>query len=193
MVGWGKQKTGRDMSVIHACAQLRALPILLALFLATTACTTTNNTTPARLDPERQQMAFMEAKTLRAQGKRVWCVPYARNLSGIDIRGNAKTWWSKAADKFRKGHEPQVGAVMAFAPSGGMSLGHVAVVSGIVDARNILIDHANWKPNEISLNMAVVDVSEKNDWSAVRVESYEGSLGRVYPINGFIYPNYNQQ
>lgn len=135
----------------------------------------------------------MAAKSLREQGKRVWCVPYARNLSGIEIRGNARTWWAQAGEKFRKGHEPEVGAVMAFSPSGSMSLGHVAVVSGIVDDRQILIDHANWRPNEISLNMAVVDVSEKNDWSAVRVESQKGSLGRVYPIDGFIYPNYLTQ
>ena len=41
--------------------------------------------------------------------------------------------------------------------------------------------------------MAVVDVSEDNDWSAVRVESFKGSLGRVYPIDGFIYPNYSTE
>ena len=192
MAGGDNSYRKRDMGVIHACAQLRALPIILALLLATAACTTTE---PAQntLDPQRQELAFMAAKSLRAQGKRVWCVPFARNLSGIDIRGNARTWWAQAGDRFRQGHEPEVGAVMAFAPSGSMSLGHVAVVSSIVDDRQIRIDHANWRPNEISLNMAVVDVSEDNDWSAVRVESFKGSLGRVYPIDGFIYPNYSTE
>lgn len=38
----------------------------------------------------------------------------------------------------------------------------------------------------MSLDMVVVDVSEKNDWSAVRVMSNPGALGRVYPITGFI-------
>ena len=47
--------------------------------------------------------------------------------------------------------------------------------------------------DEISLNLAGVDVSEDNDWSAVRVESFKGSLGRVYPIDGFIYPNYSTE
>ena len=36
--------------------------------------------------------------------------------------------------------------------------------------------------------MVAVDVSPKNDWSAVRLESNRGSLGSVYPIKGFIYP-----
>merc|ERR1711916_108030 len=113
--GQGNRKTGRDMGVIHACAQRRALPILLALLLATAACTTTERMDGA-LDPERQELAFMAAKSLREQGKRVWCVPYARNLSGIEIRGNARTWWAQAGEKSRKGHEPEVGAVMAFSP-----------------------------------------------------------------------------
>src|SRR5688572_24210456 len=42
------------------------------------------------------------------------CVPYARAQSGIDIRGNALTWWDQAAGRYRRGAEPQVGAVLAF-------------------------------------------------------------------------------
>ncbi|HBB82303.1 MAG TPA: CHAP domain-containing protein, partial [Sulfitobacter sp.] len=45
-----------------------------------------------------------------------------------------------------------------------------------------------WKRNEVSLKMAVIDVSENNDWSAVRLESQPGAFGSTYPINGFIYP-----
>lgn len=180
------------MSVTSAFARVRAMPILLILLLATAACTTANQD-PGGLDPERQQMAFMEAKSLRDQGKRVWCVPYARNLSGIQIRGNAGTWWNQATDKFARGHEPKIGAVMAFSSTGKLPMGHVAVVSGIVNERQVLLDHANWERNKISLNMAAVDVSEKNDWSSVRVESVKGSLGRIYPIDGFIYPDYNKK
>ena len=40
----------------------------------------------------------------------------------------------------------------------------------------------------ISRNVAVVDVSEANNWSAVRVElGRDGTFGSVYPTYGFIY------
>ena len=68
-------------------------------------------------------------------------------------------------------------------------MGHVAVVSEVVSPREIKVDHANWKRNKISLAMTVKDVSPRNDWSDVRLESQAGSFGSVYPINGFIYPN----
>jgi surface antigen len=75
---------------------------------------------------------------------------------------------------------------MAFSANRKLPLGHVAVVSEVVSDREIRIDHANWRPSQISLGMAVIDVSDKNDWSAVRVESQPNSFGRVYPIDGFI-------
>ena len=176
------------MRVTNASTPLRALIIVFALLLTTAACTTKEQT--SGLDPDRQAMAFQAAQKLRAAGQRVWCVPYARNVSGIEIRGNARTWWAQAQDKFGRGHEPQVGAVMAFSGTSKLPLGHVTVVSGVIDSRNIVVHHANWHRNKISQNMAVVDVSDKNDWSAVRVESYEGNFGRVYPVDGFIYPDY---
>ena len=55
------------------------------------------------------------------------CVPFARSESGVEIRGNAKTWWAQAAGEYKRGHEPRKGAVMAFAATRGMPLGHVAV------------------------------------------------------------------
>lgn len=131
--------------------------------------------------------AVATAKSMRARGQRVWCVPFARNASGIDIRGNAKEWWGKAKGIYGRGHEPQVGAVMAFSATRKNPLGHVAVVSDVVSEREIKIDHANWSRNKVSLGMTVVDVSTKGDWSAVRVESTPGAMGRVYPITGFIY------
>jgi hypothetical protein len=42
------------------------------------------------------------------------CVPFARAESGVEIRGNAKTWWSQAAGTYDRGNEPRKGAVMAF-------------------------------------------------------------------------------
>ena len=70
-----------------------------------------------------------------------------------------------------------------------MRLGHVAVVSKVIDSRNVEIDHANWAyPGGISRAINVVDVSAQNDWSAVRVERGQSDeFGAVYPTYGFIY------
>lgn len=72
------------------------------------------------------------------------CVPFARHLSGIDIVGNARTWWHQAEGRYERGSRPEVGSVLTFKPTGAMRLGHVSVVSQIVSAREILVDHANW-------------------------------------------------
>lgn len=173
----------------------RAIALLCAaLMLGACASTTTMSTkgAPAAMasvsDPVLTGKAVAEAKAKRARGERVWCVPFARTASGVEIRGNAGTWWNAAKGEYERGNAPEPGAVMAFSSTRKMPLGHVAVVSEVVSPREILIDHANWSRNKVSLKMAVVDVSDKNDWSAVRVESQPGSLGRVYPVNGFIYP-----
>lgn len=39
------------------------------------------------------------------------CVPYAREVSGIQIYGDAHTWWDQAEGKFKRGKRPKVGAV----------------------------------------------------------------------------------
>lgn len=141
------------------------------------------------LDPGRTALALAEVQQKQDRGLRVWCVPFARTASGIDIRGNAKTWWGKAKGEYARGSDPQIGSVMTFQATRGMPLGHVAVVSDVVSPREILVDHANWHRNEVSLGMAVIDVSKGNDWSAVRLESQLERFGRVYPVNGFIYPH----
>lgn len=118
---------------------------------------------------------------------RIWCVPFARAVSGVEIRGNAKTWWDQAKGRYARGAEPRVGAVMAFAASRAMPKGHVAVVSKVIDDRTVLVDQANWERNRITLDTVVVDVSAKGDWSQVRVANEAGSFGRVNPVKGFIY------
>ncbi len=122
------------------------------------------------------------------------CVPYARQVSGIQIYGDAHTWWGQAAGRYRRGHTPRVGAVMSFAPHGNMLLGHVAAVSRVVDSRTVLLRHANWSPidgrrGQIEDNVRAVDVSEDNDWSAVRVwyAPIQALGGTAWPVNGFIY------
>ena len=122
------------------------------------------------------------------------CVPFARAESGVEIRGNAKTWWAQAAGTYERGDEPRQGAVMAFAGTRGMPMGHVAVVKKVVSDREILIDHANWSPingrrGQIERGVRVVDVSDAGDWSLVRVwYAPIGDLGlRANPVQGFIY------
>lgn len=122
------------------------------------------------------------------------CVPYVRLVTGIEIIGNAHTWWASAAGSYARGSRPERGAVMAFRSSGGMRLGHVAVVSRVVSAREVLIDHANWegpgiRKGTVMRGVSVVDVSDRNDWSAVRVQigRSDEAYGRVYPTYGFIY------
>lgn len=118
------------------------------------------------------------------------CVPYAREVSGIDIRGNAKTWWSQAEGRYERGQEPRVGAVLAFRATSAMPYGHVAVVGEIVDERHVMLNHANWSgPGRIERRALAEDVSEAGDWSAVRVwYAPIGQLGlRSSPTYGFIY------
>lgn len=116
------------------------------------------------------------------------CVPYARQRSGISLPGNAWQWWGNAAGHYARGHSPAYGAVMVFRPIRRMPLGHVAVVSRIVNAREVLVDQANWMPaGQIRLAVPVVDVSSDNDWSEVRVGIGGGHFGSIYPLYGFIY------
>lgn len=144
---------------------------------------------PEGLDLNKRSFALREVQALQNAGRRVWCVPFARNASGIQIRGDAHTWWGAAKGVYERGSAPKVGSVMSFRSTSGMSLGHVAMVSKVVSEREVLIDHANWSRNQVSLGMSVIDVSDAGDWSRVRVESNPGAYGKVYPVNGFIYPD----
>jgi len=121
--------------------------------------------------------------------KWLYCVEFARSLSGIDIRGNAATWWNKAKGLYARLTTPEPGAVMVFASTRRMRAGHVAVVKDIVSNREVRVDHANWgNDGKIYLNAPVFDVSPKNDWSEVRVWNVKlGVLGsHTYRISGFV-------
>jgi CHAP domain. len=120
------------------------------------------------------------------------CVPYARQVSGIDLRGDAWTWWGNAAGRYERGKKPRPGAVLVFRKTRAMPRGHLSVVSRIVGAREILITHANWGSTsdtrgQVATDVRVIDVSPGNDWSELRV--WNGSdFGKSYPAAGFIYP-----
>ena len=121
--------------------------------------------------------------------KHLYCVEYARIRSGLQIFGDAKYWWGKAADMYARATQPVADAVMVFAGSKRIRHGHVAVVTAVLSPREIKVDHANWQNHgEIDLNLPVLDVSKDNDWSKVRVwDPKSGQYGaRVYAISGFI-------
>lgn len=118
------------------------------------------------------------------------CAPYAREISGIQIRGNANTWWGQAAGRYDRGDRPTVGAVLSFKSTRRMRVGHVAMVSAVVSAREVLLTHANWsRRGGVERNVRAVDVSPAGDWSEVKVwYAPQGGLGTsAYPTNGFIY------
>lgn len=122
------------------------------------------------------------------------CVPFARAVSGIQIYGDAHRWWDQAEGHYKRGNAPRLGAVLSFIPYGRMELGHVATVSKIIDDRTVLVTHANWSPingrrGQIERNVEVVDVSDKGDWTAVRVwfAPSQGLGTTAWPTHGFIY------
>lgn len=118
------------------------------------------------------------------------CARYAREISGIEIRGNANTWWSQAEGRYARGSRPAEGAVMAFAATRRMPLGHVAMVSKVVSDREVLLTHANWsRRGRIERDVRAVDVSPNGDWSQVKVwYGPRGDLGAsTYTVKGFIY------
>ncbi len=118
----------------------------------------------------------------------IQCVAFARADTDIALSGNADDWWQNANGVYARGTAPEVGSVLNFRANDRMRLGHVAVVTNVVDSRTIQIDQSHWNGNGISRNVSVVDVSENNDWTAVRVElGRQGTYGSIYPTYGFIY------
>ena len=124
------------------------------------------------------------------------CVPYAREVTGIRIYGDASGWWSQAEERYARGSRPKPRAVLALKPYGAMQSGHVAAVSKVLDSRNILLDHANWSPigglrGQAEQGVRALDVSPGNDWSEVRIwYAPDCALGTTrWPVQGFIYPD----
>jgi len=122
------------------------------------------------------------------------CVPFARQASGIQIWGDAWTWWGQAQGKYQRGDVPEVGSVVAFAKSNALRLGHVSVVSRIIEPRVIMVTHANWsrfdgKRGQVEQDVTLFDVSTAGDWSQVKVwyRDTKGLGSTTYPVHGFIY------
>ena len=137
------------------------------------------------------------APSADAQG--LQCAQFARLFTGIQIFGNAATWWGQAMGRYARGFTPESGSVLVFRASGIMRDGHVAVVSHVLTDRIIQVTHANWSVigghrGQVEKDVTVVDVSPDGDWSQVKVW-YDPSqnLGNtVYPTYGFIYQAANK-
>ncbi|MEM8949003.1 MAG: CHAP domain-containing protein [Pseudomonadota bacterium] len=196
--------------------RLRWLPILVvALFLG--ACSTGQDTRPGvlkQIKPSERPVSYARlnaadallAKTKRSRpaanlpkpllakivvpSRPLQCVPYARELSGIQIRGNAWTWWAQAKGRYPRSESPEAGAVMVLKKKNAASLGHVAYVEEVIDNRTLIVSHANWlNQGRLHNNTPVIDVSRNNDWSAVRFWNTEGGHfgGNTYYPYGFIH------
>lgn len=121
------------------------------------------------------------------------CVPYAREASGINLYGDAHTWWNSAENKYMRGQKPMPGSVLVLAQTNRMTHGHLAVVKKIVNNRQIDVTHTNWgndwkSRRRVYESMLVEDVSPANDWSSVRFWNFEEDVfGFPYKAMGFIY------
>ena len=152
--------------------------LLLGVLLALAACGTTRPPSPVA----------------PGAGGELSCVPYARSRSGIPLQGDAWQWWEAASGRYDRGRAPQPGSVLVLMRTSRLPQGHVAVVSGMVSAREIRVDHANWASGSakgrVARDQPVLDVSAGNDWSVVRVwyPRVNGYGATAFPAYGFIHP-----
>jgi surface antigen len=95
--------------------------------------------------------------------------PFARAVSGVELRGAAADWWPQAEGRYRRTQTPAVGSVLVFRRSARLRDGHVALVSRVLSDRRLLATHANWVRHQVSEDAPVIDVSPGNDCTRVRV------------------------
>lgn len=163
---------------------LRILSVIVVLMLLPGCATVSPALTPKH-NPSLANYTYLK--------KPEQCVPYARRISGVQIFGDAHTWWDRAAPRYQRGNVPQPGAVLVLSRTSKMTHGHVAVVKSIIDSRQINITHSNWGNDSKSRrilyhSMRVQDISPKNDWTNLRLWNDEdGVFGFPYAARGFIY------
>lgn len=169
---------------------LTPLSLDLAIDPAVTDGASAEHATLAPGDFERTpDEAFEPVARVSNSRARLQCVPFARRESGVEIYGNANTWWRQAEGRYETDASPREGAVLVLRGYATANRGHVAVVREIVSPRLIIVDHANWlNGGEITRDVPIMDVSEAGDWSAVRVWHVPGRHwgGRTYNVQGFI-------
>jgi hypothetical protein len=167
-----------------------AIFVSLGLGLAAAGCAGTSDTFGSN---QRGWPKFPETAGTRIEtpSHPFECVPYARLRSGVRLFGNAGSWWTQAEGRYRRSRTPVSGSVLVLTGYAGPGRGHLAVVSRLVSAREIRLDHANWLGDgAIYLNDPAVDVSPENDWSEVRVwNARTHAWGiKTYLVLGFVGP-----
>lgn len=189
-------KIGSEMAGSLTLSPARALCLGLAA-AALTACASTPAPISAgdygRTPVERLPTPSNDEEEPRVTdySANLQCVPFARQLSGVEIYGNANTWWNQAAGRYPRSNQPAFGSVFVIHGFSTGARGHVAVVTHIDSSRLIRVDHANWlNGGEISRSVPILDVSPNNDWTEIRVWHIPGGHwgGRIYRADGFIHP-----
>lgn len=185
------------MAAFLATATMRASfpPALLrvttaAICLALAACASDPDYRPTGLIVEDTE-TWAQTARVETPDKPLQCVPYARARSGVNLHGDAATWWELAAGRYERSSQPSLGSVLVLTGYGGPHRGHVAVVTAVDSPREIRVDHANWLDDGlIYRDDPVIDVSPDNNWSEVRVwNTRNNTLGsRTYVVRGFIGP-----
>lgn len=159
----------------------RSVVLALALTAGLVAC--------AGVEPPSPGWERVEPPSILQPMRPLQCVPFARERTGIDIYGDAVTWWAQADGRYRRGQKPVEGGVLVLRGYADLQRGHLSVVRRVLGPRDILVDHANWlNRGEITRNVPVRDVSPNGDWSAVQVWHVPGGHwgGRTYLAQGFI-------
>ncbi|MDX2276467.1 MAG: CHAP domain-containing protein [Hyphomonadaceae bacterium] len=174
----------------HALAPL-AMDASLDLSMTEPAAPPSPHAALTPRDFERAPDAAYEPTAYVADRRaRLQCVPFAREEAGVEIYGNANTWWAQAeAAGYVRAEAPTEGAVIVLRGYATTRRGHVGVVREVVSERMIIVDHANWlNGGEITRNVPVRDVSPNNDWSQVQVWHVPGRQwgARTYSVQGFI-------
>jgi hypothetical protein len=137
------------------------------------------------------EIIYEARPVLAHRGPKLQCVPVARREAGVEIYGDAGTWWDQARGRYSTDYEPEEGAVIVMRGYRDAARGHVGVVREVVSDRLIVVDHANWlNRGEITRSVPVRDVSPRGDWSEIQVWHVPGGHwgGRTYQVRGFILP-----
>lgn len=175
-------------SAEFSAARAAALGLMAA---ALAACASTPAPITAGGEPQDLAPAAADSPRVTDFAANLQCVPFARQVSGIEIYGDANTWWARAAGRYPRSNSPAYGSVFVIRGYNTSRRGHVAVVTHVDSSRVIRVDHANWlNGGEISRGVPVLDVSPDNDWTQVRIWHIPGGHwgGRVYWADGFIHP-----
>jgi CHAP domain-containing protein len=177
------------LRVVTFLSLSRAFVFGLFLFLA--ACSTPHDNNDAiapsvqtghSRDLPRPQILTLE--------RSLQCVPHARKISGIALRGDAWAWWKAAKGTYKRGPKPKKGSVLVLQRTDRLKYGHIAVVTHVLGPRDILVEHANWlNKGRVHKYQRVKDVSQAGDWSKVRLWYTPGNLlgMRTYPASGFVH------